>query len=479
MLLLVPTVLSAAMIGVAFVLGEPVQAQAFAACAVIGGALVGLLRLIANPTDEPKAAGATMATVALGWAIIGVLAAVPFYLSPIFAPENPALPVFLEPENALFEAFSAVTSTGLTMVDKPSNLPAVIQFWRSLLQWVGGVGIALLMLALLNPNTDGGDVFGAELNQQFADTAKRTALVIWSIYAGLTVIAISTFSVLGMPWWESLNHGMTAVATGGFTVTDDSFQSYSTAIQTATAVLILLGGISFAAYRQVIATGNPLVLFRRGPVVFLLIGIALLSAAIWLWPDGPSDSRARGVFEVISAFTTAGFTTAKLEYWQPSALALLIIGMLIGGASGATTGGFKTDRALLVIRGGFWRLQRLFRSEPESEVEINGETFSIIDARLRVETAAGLITLWLATAVGGSLALYLSVGDQFQFDKLIFETVSALGGVGLSAGVASADLPWHAKGVLITLMWLGRLEILSCLALFWLPLAKPRNTGLS
>jgi len=331
-----------------------------------------------------------------------VLGAVPLWIAPWlpgFADllENgPATGTFKDPLNGLFEAVSGFTSTGLTMVRSPSELHATLQFWRSFMEWNGGVGIALVMMVLLNPGADGGNLFGSQLNKPFTDNARYTATQIWWSYLVLTVFGIGLFVVLGMPLWESVNHGMTAVATRGFSIADKSFSNYGADLQIAAIVLMTLGAISFEAYRQVLATRNPLVLFRRGPVVFLLVDLAIASGLLWLSQlrFETDTSNLTLLFQAASTFGTAGFTTATLSEWHSAPLAVLIACIAIGGASGATTGGIKTDRVLMLCRGIGWRLRRLFRGEDRRDVTIGEKTYDIQQARLLVECSATLVSLW-------------------------------------------------------------------------------------
>ena len=462
------------MIGVTALIGEYWLLGGFGALALAAGSLA-LLFYWSSSAEADFSSGEIMASVALAWALAAVLGAIPFIGAAIQNPGLPSVATFDDSLNALFEAASGFTSTGLTMVDRPGDLPHALQFWRTLMEWTGGIGLALLAIALMNPRTDHDDLYSSELNKPFGEDPRRMVLEIWAIYTALTVLGIGLFCALGMAPWESLNHGMTAIATGGFAVTNDSFGAYSTSLQGVAVFLTLLGAISFAAYHEVLHRRNPLILLRRGPVVFVLLGVV---AATGLLSLSQSQFESDGgfmtyLFQTASAFGTAGFSTVSLGDWHSAPLTVLILCMLIGGASGATTGGVKADRILLLCRGIGWRLQRLFGRDSEQRV-LDGDRVSAEDARIRVETAATLVSLWMLTALAGCLVLAPVAGEEWDFTQIGFEVMSALGSVGLSVGITGADLPASGKWLLIVLMWLGRLELFAVFALFWMPIAKLR-----
>ena len=476
-LCLILILMASVMTAFALLAGEGWASTGFITLAICAAALGALFRWRAR-SDEDYTTGETMATVALAWALAAALGAIPFVVAALLQPQLEALKVFADPVNALFESVSGFSSTGLSMVDRPADLPHTLQFWRSLMEWVGGIGLALLAIALLNPQTDHDDLFNSELNKPFGEDSRRMVIEIWGIYAALTILGIAAFWALGMPAWESLNHGMTAIATGGFAVTNDSFGAYSVPLQSVAIVLTILGAICFAGYHETLRQRNPLVLLRRGPVVFVFAGIAVATGLLWLsrLHFQSDDGLMTFLFQTVSAFGTAGFSTASLGDWHSAPLAVLILCMVIGGASGATTGGVKTDRILLICRGIGWRLQRLF-GRGQDERTIDGESVRAEEARIRVETAATLVSLWMLSALAGCLILAPIAGDEWTLTQVGFEVMSALSSVGLSVGITDAALPASGKWLLMLLMWMGRLELFAVFALLWMPIARLRSAG--
>ena len=476
-MLWVPLGMAVTMVFVSLILGEPGFSLGFLAMGCGSAGAILLTKLPVQKEVRRVTTGDTMATVALAWIIAAILCAIPFWCSPWLANSSQNVEVFKSPINGLFEATSGITSTGLTMVKMPSQLPDSLQFWRTFMEWIGGVGIALLMITLINPRTDSGVLFGAELNKNFHEDSRKTARWIWQIYGALTLVSVLLFALLGMPWWESLNHGMTGIATGGFSITDQSFGDYSMRLQVAAILIMILGAISFAGYRIALQQRNPLVLLRRGPVLFLLCGIIVAAGMLWLSrlafeTDG---GWYVALFQTVSAFATAGFSTVDLQDWHSAPLAVLVTCMIIGGASGATTGGVKTDRILLLCRGICWRIQRLFGSSENRSVTIDGQAYPMGKARLLVESAGTLVAIWFMTILLGCLVLAPVVGNDWSFTQLCFEVVSAIGSVGLTTGITTAELHPAGKWTLIVLMWVGRLELMAALALLWFSLACARG----
>ena len=451
-------------------IGEEDFLAPFIVTAVIA-LLIGQLFYWFEGKKNGHAPGEIVATMALAWLIIPVLGSIPFWWIPLLDVSPSVAAVFASPMSGLFEFFSGFTSTGLTMVSTPSELPMSLQWWRTLSEWIGGVGIALLMLTVLAPSRDAEDLFDAELNKPFASGIREAARWIWWIYGGLTVMAIVAFALLGMPLRQALNHGMTAVATGGFSVTDDSFAAYSRPIQTAAMVFMLAGAVSFAAYHEALQERSPWLLLRRPPVIALFAGVAVASFIIWLsrWQFDDRGELWDILFQTVSSLATAGFSTVELSAWHSSDLAVLIACMIVGGAAGATTGGLKLDRVILILRGVGWRMLRYWQPSADRWRELDGEQLPDDDARLRVEAAATLAAVWLAALLLGCLCLAPFVDDGRSFTEIMFECASALGSVGLSTGITGDGLDPLGKITLIILMWIGRLEIFAALALVYLP----------
>lgn len=446
LILLVPAALAVTGLGVALVAAEPVVAAGFGLTALLGGVAGGGLvyGLRSARTESALLARRAHAqpVVALAWLAAAVLAAVPFAVA---GWGTAAASAFADPVNALFESMSGLTSTGLTVASDASALPRGLQWWRSLLQWVGGVGVLYFVLALAPPEHDGSH--RSELDEEMnAQASGSHLLAIWGIYAGYTLGAILAFWAVGVPLWEAINHGMTGIATGGFTITSDSFASYGRPVHLVGGVVILLGAISFGIHYVVLLQGRfgRIAQDSQNRLMAALLVVGTLALALAVPAAGMDLAFADVAFQWASALLTAGFSTQDVGAWRAGPLLILVVGMFIGGASGSTAGGLKQRRALALL----WA-----SGAPH--------------AAMRRKAALRQLARLTATLILGT-ALLVGLGGAGWLAAL-FEATSALGTVGLSTGVTDADLPVGGRLVLIALMWAGRLEVAAVLAMLTWP----------
>ena len=345
LLLHVPGVMAFLSIGICFIFAEWFAIIPFAVVGVVG---VGLGQLLYRLTLNGKAPHLwdAMIIAALGWILCSVLAALPIYwicqLQLIRGVESEVMQVFAKPINALFESFSGFTSTGLTMMQREGPFPYVLQWWRSLLQWAGGLGLVVFVLALTHLSKKGYQLYYAEAHsEQMSKNITRTAHWIWGIYLCYTILAFFLFLITGMPLWEAINHSMTVISTGGFTVTTSNFQDYDLPIQMAAMYVMMIGAISFAIHFQVIHERNWKVAWKSMQhrlLYIFIIGGGFLFLLLNLW-NGSKGHFVHPFFEWTSALTTCGYSTIRLSYFSPMAKLLLIIGMFIGGGERVDSGG--------------------------------------------------------------------------------------------------------------------------------------------
>ncbi len=442
---------------------------------LVTAAAVSLLLFWSGKTAENTPLRQALMTVALGWALVAIFGALPLWLSARFmgAEIPPTVDVFNNPLNALFESFSGYTSAGLTMVIQPSNLPVSLQWWRSFMQWVGGVGIIVLAVSLLEPTQNQYALYQAEGRQALLRlTVTRTVRRIWIIYIGYTVASTLLFGLLGMPPWEALNHSMSAISTGGFSVTDGSMGAYSTPIKWAIMLVMIVGAIAFNSHDQMISKRRLAAIWQdhqhRLLAILLVVGVGLVgiehyaSVGQFAWVDS--------AFQWTSALTTCGFSTQSIQFWSSGNKLLLSLAMIIGGAAGSTVGGIKLSRALILIDTAAWRLRRTTLTPHQLTVRrINGKPLTSEQANRQLEDAGAITFMWLVSILVGILVLLRLVPSEYTLSDVIFEAASALGSAGLSTGIASASAHWISKCVLIVLMWMGRLEIIPVLLLIGAP----------
>ena len=402
---------------------------------------------------------------ALGWLVVSALGALPLWLTS----QGQAFP-YREPVDAFFEAMSGFTGTGLTMAPNPEILPRTLQWWRTFMEWVGGMGVIVLMLTLLvGPGRSAVSLYFAEARaEKIHPSVASTVRTMWWIFALFTGLAIAVLWAVGMPLWDAINHAMTALATGGFSVRAESIGAYrSWALEVAVMVVMLAGATSFAVHYQFL---------RHGPRAFAedlqtrwlwaagLVGtgaLGLVGVAARGWPS----SFREGAFQWISALTCTGFQTTSLTGWANVPKLLMVVGMVLGGAAGSTAGGIKLLRFAFLVRGVSWQLKR-FGQPPDALVPLRmgDEALPEAVAYRRIAEAAFLLFLWVSFLVLGTLILAILMPSASLADAL-FEVASAQGNVGLSVGITSQAMPLGAKLLLCFHMWMGRLEILPVLVL--------------
>lgn len=411
-----------------------------------------------------------MIIAALSWGIIPFFGAIPFWIIAysLANAQTSTIQDFQDFWNALFEAVSGFTSTGLTMALNPSQLPYSLQWWRSFMEWIGGVGVIVLVLSVSEPSTDAYQLYSAEgRSKRIGATVSATVRRIWWIYLLYSGFSILLFRVTGMPWWDAINHGLTGISTGGFSIRDNSIASYSSIVQLAVIVVMTLGAISFPIHYQFITQKRLSALWQDsqhkalwllltlGSVVLIFENYWFFGSYVWL------DS----LFQWVSALGTCGFETVDLQNWSSSAKLLLSLGMIVGGAAGSTVGGLKLNRLVFFGKAVVWHFQKLALQPNQSmHYQVEGEIVTEAEASRTIEAATVLLVLWFcAIALGVVILLHVA---PYSLIDVIFEAASALSSVGLSVGITHPDLHWLGKLTLMILMWIGRLEIVPILVLF-------------
>lgn len=419
-----------------------------------------------------------MVTAALGWFFISLIGVIPFIMIG-FEKTNPAFTMdFL---SAFFESMSGWTGTGLTMIDNESILPYSLQFWRSLIQWIGGVGVIVLTLSILaRPGTGSYILYRSEGREKKTHPSiVSTVRTIWWIFLLYTIIGIialiiiNVFDPTGMDPWQSLNHAMTGIATGGFSVTDDSITGFGTISQLAIVFLMIFGGIAFAAHYDLLKGRIKKFFFdAQFQAMILLIIIGLLALTI-INLNAPDLGYAGNIllslkesgFQFISAITCTGFASADVHSWTESAKLILSFAMVIGGAAGSTAGGIKLFRAILLGKGAGWRIKRSISTPRRVFVHRLGDKpISKEDAMDLINEAAIISFMWIILICIGVIVIAFIFPNE-TLGNVIFEVCSAQGNVGLSTGITSMGMSPYAKSMLILNMWVGRLEIIPIIVL--------------
>ena len=412
----------------------------------------------------------------------GFLVTAVFYLSlGLFG----ALPLWLEAgawasfTDAAFESFSGLTTTGATVATGLDDLPRSILIYRQQLQWLGGMGIIILAIAILPMLGVGGmQLYRTEMPGPVKDTKltpriAETAKALWYIYLGLTTACAFGFWAAGMSPFDALAHSFSTVSIGGYSTYDASMGHFdSAAIESVAIVFMVLCGINFGLHFAVWNRRAPWLYLRdveARAYVALLAGIAAITVALLLSTTGADRGEAwrDGVFQTVSIATTTGFTTTEFSAWPGVLPFLIFFAAFTGACAGSTGGGLKVVRVLLIILQGLREVRRLIHPHSVIPVKLGS---AVVPDRV-VDAIWGFFSAWVVAFMMIMVGL-LATGLDFL---TAFSAVGAcLTNLGPGLGEVAAhygDIPVAAKWLLCIAMLLGRLEVFTILVLitpaFW------------
>ncbi len=435
--------------------------------AVAGGAA--LVFLNRSRADESIDNREGMVAVALCWLAAGFAGALPFYFGGV-------LPTFTD---AVFESFSGFTTTGASVLKDIESVGPGYLLWRSLIQWLGGMGIIVLSLAILPLLGVGGmQLYKAEVPSPVPDKLqpriRETAKTLWKVYLFFTLAEIILLKFGGLSLFDALCHTFTTMPTGGFSTRNLSVAAFdSVYIDGVIMLFMLFAGINFSLHYQMLR-GRPLALWKDTEGRFFLVGVAVLIVIV-CWDlhgsiyETVGSALRYGAFQVISLITTTGYATADYETWPALSQLILFLCMFIGASAGSTGGGIKCVRVLIGIKYCYKELFSLIHPKAVSHVKLAGKT--IPDDVLR--SVMGFLCLYLLLFIVCSLVLAAMDVDAVTS---VAAVAASMGNIGPGfGGVGPLDnfsaIPAAGKWLLVWCMLLGRLEIYTILILlvpeFW------------
>ena len=406
--------------------------------------------------------------VALGWFSISIFSTLPYLFSGV-------LP---EITNALFESVSGLTTTGASVINDIEGAPKGLLFWRSLTQWLGGMGIIVLTVAIFPLLGIGGvELFVAEAPGPTSDKIhpriKDTAKSLWFIYVGFTILLTIILRLEGMSFFDAINHGLTTMATGGFSTKNDSIIHFdSPLIQYTITFFMLIAGINYTIIYYGLK-GNFKKVWKSDEFkTYLLIVFSLILFVTMIvtqvTDNGIEEAFRNSAFQIISIVTTTGFVSADYTDWTPMLSLLFFILLFVGACAGSTSGGIKIIRHLVLLKNSFIELKRLLHPKAIIRIKIDKK---VVAPKILTHILVFLL-LYMIIFVIGSLAMTYILAD---FENPLITSIGAvatsLGNVGPSIGELGpmdnfANVPFAGKWVLIFLMLLGRLELITVLILF-------------
>ncbi|MFH1480035.1 MAG: TrkH family potassium uptake protein [Pseudomonadota bacterium] len=410
-----------------------------------------------------------MAIVSLGWVTSGFIGALPFIFSG-------AIPGFTD---AYFESVSGFTTTGASILTDIERLPQGILLWRSITQWLGGMGIIVLSIAILPFLGVGGmQLYKAEIPSPVLDKLKPrisdTAKTLWKVYLLITVLEILFLIIGGMPLFEAVCHAFCTMPTGGFSPKNTSIAYYdSPYFDGVIIIFMLLAGINFSLHYRLIK--GDLGVFGKDPEcrVFLsFVGLFILIITYNIYGsvyDSLSQAFRYAAFQVSSIITTTGFITADYDKWPPLSQKLLLLCMFLGAMAGSTGGGIKTMRIMLLLKHSYHEIFRIIHPHAITTVKLGGRPVP----NEVMSSVWGFFFLYLSIFMTASMVMaHLGLDIVSAFSSVaacIFNIGPGLGVVGPVKNYLG--IPLLGKWVLIFCMLAGRLEIYTVIVLlmpeFW------------
>ncbi len=404
--------------------------------------------------------------VALFWAVLSALGAVPFIL--LQAPDISVV-------DALFEAMSGLTTTGATILTAIDDLPPSILYYRQQLQWFGGMGIVVLAVAVMPMLGVGGmqlyraETPGAVNGNKMTPRITETARGLWFIYLGLTVACAAAYYLAGMSVFDAIGHGFSTISIGGFSTHDANLGYFrSDAINLIAMAFMLLSGLNFALHFAAWRARN-LKVYARDPeaqAYFMVLAVLLLVTIVTLMRqqvfEHAGDNFMHGAVQVISIATTTGFTTTDFSQWPTFLPIMLLLASAAGGCAGSTAGGMKIVRIILLYKQGTREISKLVHPNALMPIKLGAKAVpdNVINA------VWGFLSLYTLSYAALLMLMLASGADAVTAFSAVAACLNNLG-PGLGAVAQNyASLTDMGKIVLTFTMLLGRLELFTLLLLF-------------
>ena len=446
----------------AALMGDPAEAReglwiSASLCLAVGLMLRFAVRDALEPTRRDG-----FGIVTMGWMILTFLGALPYLASGVLR----------DPMDAVFETLSGFSTTGASVIPDVESLPRGILLWRTGTNWLGGMGVLVLCIAIL-PFIGGMQIFQAEVTGPSKDRLTpriaATAKWLWGIYVLLTGVEAVLLRLGGLSWYDAICHAFTTMSTGGFSTRNASIGAYpSLYVELVVMVFMLVGAINFTLHFRALR-GDFRGYWRDTEFVFyggfwlmaclaLTVSVRLGGTASWF------EAWRQAFFNGTSILTTTGFATVDFDRWPAFSGYLLVLFMIMGGCAGSTAGGIKAIRVLVVFKMAVRSIRAYLQPQAVFLIKVGRETLD--DARGLAMLAYAMA--YLLTLLVGALAMSVYAPN---LRTALSAVAATMGGVGPGLGAVGpmttyADIPAAGKAILSICMLLGRLEIYSVLALF-------------
>ena len=400
--------------------------------------------------------------VALGWIALSLTGALPYAFTG-------ALTHYVD---AVFETVSGLTTTGSTVFPEVEHLPRSVLLWRSLTQWMGGMGVLVLFLALM-PKLGDGAVYlmraesPGPIKSKLVPKVGSTAKILYTIYVALTVLEMVCLRLAGATWFSAVNHAFTTMATGGFSIYNTSLSGASPAVMWIVTAFSFLAGVNFSLPFLAV-TGRLRAALRseelRWYLLILAITIGLICVDLHVeLGQGWYESAKDAAFQATTIMSTTGYATKDFTLWPTFSRCILVLLMYVGGCAGSTAGGMKVSRLMLQVKSLRRELDHIIHPNRVSVITMDGQS---VDEKA-VTSAHMFQVAYLLILMAGTLVVSL---DVLGFTESFVASLTCISNVGPSLGTLGpmanfAPLSWFSKLVLTLIMLMGRLELMPLLVL--------------
>lgn len=446
----------------AFADGDRAAINGFAA-AIIAVLVVGLPLALANRASKSLGSRDGCVTVVLAWVVISLFGAIPFYVSGVIA----------NPGDAVFETVSGFSTTGATILSDVEAAPRAILLWRSITNWVGGMGVLVFMLAVMPVAREGGSMFllraefPGPMAGKLVPRMQKSAKLLYEIYILFTVLQVILLVIGNVPLFDSVNIALSTVSTGGFAIKNDSLVSYGSYAQNVTLVFMTLCSMSFSIFYCLIAREFLRIKRNRELRVFvvLVLSVALLIGISSVGSFASVGEAARhSLFQVISIISTTCYVSVDASLWSPFVWALLLVLMISGPMAGSTGGGMKLSRVMILAKSTYRAIAKTITPGSVHLIRVDDE---VVDEETVSAVGCFAVAYFLALVL---TSVILSL-DGLDFGKGVVVAISSIGniGYGLDANTFTygiSGLSILSKVTLCFDMFLGRLEIFPLLIMF-------------
>ena len=404
--------------------------------------------------------------IVMFWVVLSIAGSIPFYLSGMSIIDS------------FFESMSGITTTGATVISNIDTLPESVLFYRQMLQWMGGMGLIVLAIAVMPLlGIGGGQIYKTEIpgamgEQRLTPRIKETAQALWSIYLGLTILCALLYYLGGMSAFDAISHAMSTVAIGGFSTHDESIGYFnSSTIEIICIIFMLLSAFSFTLHYFAIYKRKPLKYFYDPEfrfffsILLLVLGVSLFINSFTDYENSPNFKEI--VFHSVSMITTTGFSTSDTSDWPLSVSFLLLVGAFVGACSGSVGGGVKSWRVMIMLNHAYSNIMKMIH--PNSVISLKIGTRSVDD-----EVATSVWGFFSIYVISFMILLLAVLTAGLDLESAFSAVGACLNNLGPGLGAVSenySNISSFTKSILAFAMLLGRLEIFTLLVIltpmFW------------